>query len=480
MYWTDCVQELMAIKMEDDPGIKFNWAGLFMRLILYVFSLSLTLVSMAVEFTGPASWKLVNTNAVAEWQGGCKAKAGDDLLVLNGVAADRSKREVRLLAEAVGNSKGTIAEFLLVGPVSDRAYESALVTVASPGDIVKAVEFIGIKRGSCVDGTRFKFVPCGERFELFVRRLNEKGAKEESFSSLLEESTPDDPLYPAKGFVFAGGEWTDKGGREVCLTGSVPPCSVVSLYNESSVFDLPGQAAQSSVYGRLMMKEDLPYGTLLEVIVRPVSSELRVRPVEITAFVENDQLRLHTQCKPEKIDRKESVKEGIDWLRDQSGKGNDLFVTLSFDGEMTVSQARDAAALFDIINGNDVNLYGKQTDDVYYRAFLPQDSWRKREGRNPQPFEVHLSRGTDGTLEKKLVFIEEDWSVAGLEPKLTPKEYVFNKWSELEPLVVKAGGAENRVAVVFFFAPADMKLSEIMPGVNALSKRLPLVHIFAD
>ncbi len=110
---------------------------------------------------------------------------------------------------------------------------------------------------------------------------------------------------------------------------------------------------------------------------------------------------------------------------------------------------------------------------------LPQESWRKREGRNSQPFEVHLTRDGSGALKKSLVFIEEDWSVKGLDPKLTPQEYSFDDWAELEPLVIKAGGADNKVAVVFFFMPADMKLAEFMPGVNALSKRLPLVHIHA-
>jgi hypothetical protein len=89
-------------------------------------------------------------------------------------------------------------------------------------------------------------------------------------------------------------------------------------------------------------------------------------------------------------------------------------------------------------------------------------------------------RDSSGDLTRKMVFIEEDWSGEGLDPKLTPKEYPFSDWSELDPLVAKVGGGDNKVAVVFFFVPEDLKLSELMPGIQAVSKRLPLVHIFTD
>ncbi len=434
----------------------------------------------AAEFTGPSGWELINTNAVEKWQSACQKQAGADFLVQNGVAADKKKNEVRLLAEAVGHGTGTTTEFMLVGPVSDRAYESVAVTVASPLAIVKAVEFLGIKRGSCIDARKFQFVPCGERFQLFVRRLDGSDSKEEPFGSLLKESIPDDPLFPEDGFAFAGGEWEERNGKSLCLTETVPPCSVISLYNELSIFDMPRQAGQSAVYGRLTVKAALPYGTLLEIIARPVSGESTVLPLDITVQPDGGSFVLHTECVKLKINRSGTVKDAVGWLRSQSDLGKDLFVTLKFDKNLTVGQARDSAALFEIVSTSGVNLYGKGAAGVYYKAFLPQDEWRKRDGRNPQPFEVHVTRDENGTVKKKLVFIEEDWNVKGLDPKLTPREYPFKKWSELQPLVQKTGGEDNKVAVLFFFVPVDMKLCDFMPGINALKKRLPLVHVFSE
>jgi len=83
-------------------------------------------------------------------------------------------------------------------------------------------------------------------------------------------------------------------------------------------------------------------------------------------------------------------------------------------------------------------------------------------------------------LKKKLIFIEEDWTVEGLDPKLTPRDYPFESWDEFAPLVEKVGGADSKVHLLFVYAPADLPLSTFMPGVRDVSKRLFLVYVFGD
>ncbi len=448
-----------------------------MRLLISVIYLCSVFAAMAVEFTGPAEWALVNTNAVKRWQA---AQAGDQRLALPGVVADKAKREVRLLAEAVGHAAGTTTEFLLVGPGSNRGYEALAVTVADPGDIVRAAEFLGVRRGACVNGIQFKFWPFGERFQIFVRRLDRPEEDLVLLSTYLNDSQPESPLL-AEGFVFTGGAWSDAEGRAVCLTGRTQPGSVVSLYNESStIFDLTRQSSQSEVYGRLSVATAIAYGTLLEVVVRPLNTDAMVLPLAVTASAVDGAIQLRTQCAEPKIERSEQLEGAVVWLRSQAESGKDIFVTLSFDPELSVREAHSVASLFNLLDGSGIKLYGRESESLYFRALLPQESWRRREERNPQPFEIHLSRDGAGVLKKKLIFIEEDWSGEGLDPKLTLREYPFAEWADLEPLVIKAGGKENRVAVAFFFVPADMKLAELMPGVNAVRQRLPLVHIFAE
>ncbi|MFA6632642.1 MAG: hypothetical protein WCU90_10105, partial [Kiritimatiellia bacterium] len=209
----------------------------------------------AAGFTGPAEWRTVHTNAVAAWQDAQAhaVPAGD---VWRGVVADRQRREVRLLAEAVGHRVGITAEFLLVGPLSDRAYEAVAVTIALPGDIVRAVECLGLARGGCVGSRPFRFWPCGERVEATVRRLDVPGAPARPLRVLIDDKETAAPLVGEGGLVFTGARWEDA----TCRADTNMPSSVIALYNApDTVFDVPFQVGQSEVYGRLSLAEALPY-----------------------------------------------------------------------------------------------------------------------------------------------------------------------------------------------------------------------------
>ncbi|MDR2850346.1 MAG: hypothetical protein LBW77_07420 [Verrucomicrobiota bacterium] len=170
----------------------------------------------------------------------------------------------------------------------------------------------------------------------------------------------------------------------------------------------------------------------------------------------------------------------LGWLRGQAEAGREPFVTVAMADAMPLKRAADVARVFDLLDGKGVKLDGKTEGGLYPKAFLPLEKWRGHEGRNPQPFELHVTRGADGALAKKLVFIEEDWTVEGLDPKLTPREYPFAAWTELPALIEKTGGADSKVRLLFVFAPADLPLSVFMPGVRAVAERLPLVYVFGE
>ena len=446
-----------------------------MRLVmLFMF---LTLSAAAQDFDGPDVWAMVNTNAVRKWQKSQPVKA--DSLLLEGVIADKTKREVRLLVESTGQSEGTTVEFLVVAPGSDRAYEAVAVSVAMPDDIVKAVEFLGIKRGSCVDSMQFKYWPLGESFEVFVRRLDIEGAEECPLSSHLLDSEPDEALL-RNGVIFTAGEWSGKRAAASDKSGYQPPCSVISLFNDITVFDLPQRIRKDEAYGRITLAEEVPRGALMEVILRPTSAVSKLMPLVITARITDGEMMLDLKDAEGSIDRSEDIKSAMAWMQKQRELGKDLYLTLAFDENLSVKEARAIASVFRMLDGMGLKLHGRVEGGVYYRAFLPHESWRERKGRNPQPFEVHVKRDDAGKLQKKLIFIEEDWSVEGFDPKLTPKEYLFKKWSELLPLIATAGGKNNRSSILFLFVPLDMKLSEFMPVIRNLKNRLPLVHIFGE
>lgn len=442
----------------------------------FYFSLFIFQVS-AREFTGPTAWEFVSTNSISAWQAQQVAATSTNVQVWSGVIADREKREVRLLVEAVGHRPDTIIEFLIAAPQSNRAYESALMSVAKPSDIVRAMEWIGLPKGDVINGRQFRFWPKGERISATIRRLNETSESARPLQSVIKEVSTEAPLYGSGGLVFAGGTWKEND----CSVDHEQPCSVMALYNEEeTLFDLPLLASKGLAYGRSVLAVKMAYGDVLEVVIKPMllsDGGLRTTHLFLTAQPsDTKEPALVCQDPKGQVIKKGTLTEVMTWMKFLSERGEDLFVTLTMSEEMTVAQAVELARLFDLLDGKGIKLHGKTQDGLYPRAFLPQAAWRKREGRLPQPFEVYLLGETN-----RLTYIEEDWSGEGLDPKLTPKDYPFSDVSELPGLVKRVGDKDSKkVELLFVFAPRNAPLKKIMPAVRALSARLPLVYIFAE
>jgi len=437
-------------------------------------------IASAKDFTGPDAWQSVNTNAINAWQAAQRKNASATVHVWKGVSSDTQRKEVRLLVEAVGHPEGTVTEFLVVGPDSHHAYESATIAVAKPSDIVRAIESIGIPRGQGVQSRPFRFRPKGERVATTLRGLGAADGAEQPLHAVVKDSAKEDvPLFGPEGLVFVGGQ---RDEAHACLADSQQPSAIISLYNEAgALFDLPRQALQSTVYGRLSLSRKLPYGALYEIVLRPSwppDGQPRVREFALRAQRTDQVIQIVSSNLTERTVQIGTLAETLTTLKRASEKGRDLFVTLDLEDDLLLSEAMTVAHVFCMLDDKGIILDGRSETGLYPKAFLPQEKWRNREGRIPQPFELYVSRKPDGTCSRKLTFIEEDWSGEGLDPKLTPKEYPFADWQELPDLIRNAGGTDNKVEMLFVFAPADLPLSSFMPGVRSLAKRLPLVYVF--
>jgi hypothetical protein len=434
-------------------------------------------MASAKEFTGPTAWERVNTNAVKAWQVSQDAQKSETVRVWPGVVADTVRREVRLLVESIGHKDELIVEFLIVGPQSNRAYESATVSVANPSDIVRALESIGVPRGQGVDGRLFRFWPYGERISGTIRKLSDGVESARPLQSVIKDSKSELPLFGENGLVFTGGPWTDG----VCGADTQQPSSVIALYNEpDTLFDVPFLASKGAAYGRSVLAAKMEYGEVMEIVLKPMplpGGGLRAVVLYVTAQPSASQETMFV-CADKKgeVLKSGTLTEVLMWMKTLSDRGHDLFVTLTMSDELTVTQATDITRVFVLLDGQGIKLYGKTKEGLYPRAFLPQEDWRKRDGRTPQPFEVHLTGDT-----KKLTYIEEDWSGAGLDPKLAPKDYPFADVSELPSLVKRVGDKDSKkVELLFVFTSRNEPLKKIMPAVRVLSERLPLVYIFGE
>ena len=407
----------------------------------------------------PMDWRSVHPEAIAAWKSANKAT--------DGVVADAAAHTVRFLVEATGLAPDEPAEFFAIGPLSDRAYESLFVTVPSPAAIAAALEGVGVPRGVPPDVIGARLWPCGEKLTLAAKPVpvNEAGGSRAcgatatnaptlAFADLLDDTAAkEEGSALVAPFLYTGGA-RDATGAVVAATNI--PCAVFALYDHApSLLQLNGQFDQTTTYGRFRAKVAHPAGTLFELTLRwdGRTTVLR-RDVALTV---------------------PTLKEKLSALRADAA-AHDLFVRLSFGEGTTVGEAAEIAQALSLVDGKGLKMDGPPPGQFFFRAFLPDPSWRARPGRVFQPFEVHVS--ADGA--KKFVFVEEDWSGEGLDPVLKPHETPFADWTELPGLIGRTGEQGEKINVLFLFAPRGTPVASLTPVVSAVGDRLATFYVFGE
>ena len=417
-----------------------------------------TLACGAEPSRAPMDWKSVHPAAIAAWKEANRAP--------DGVAVDAAAHSVRILVEATGLGPADTVEFFAIGPLSDRAYESFFVTVASPAAIADAIERAGVPRGVPPDIAGARLWPCGEKLTLTATpvSMNEAGGSRScatatnapvlAFADLLvDKAEKEEGAILSAPVVYTGGA-RDASGAVVAATNI--PCAVFALYSHTpSLLQLNGQFDQSTVYGRFHAKKKWPAGSLFELALRwdGRTTVLR-RDVELTV---------------------PTLKEKLMALRADAA-AHDLFVRMSFGGGTTVGEAAEIAGALSLVDGKGLKMDSPPPGKFFFRAFLPDPAWRERPGRMFQPFEVHVA--ADGA--KKFVFVEEDWSGEGLDPVLKPRETPFSDWSELSGLIARTGEQGAKINVLFLFAPRATPVSALTPAVSAVGDRIGTFYVFGE
>ena len=124
------------------------------------------------------------------------------------VSADAASRSVSISAKATGITENAPVEFLLVGPDSDRDYESVFVTELSADEIAKAFEKAGSPRGTSINERACRFWPAGCRVSV-----------EPSPWNYVSDCEGPDGLLPV---TYTGGE-RDAYGTPAAATNMPPP-----------------------------------------------------------------------------------------------------------------------------------------------------------------------------------------------------------------------------------------------------------------
>ena len=129
--------------------------------------------------------------------------------------------------------------------------------------------------------------------------------------------------------------------------------------------------------------------------------------------------------------------------------------TPDFPADKTLAEAVKYAKAVQMLDTRTSKVNGFKDGQFFYQAFLPKEQWKDRKERLVQPIEVQVTATNVVTT-----VIDEDWSVDGPDPKLTPRVVDFDQAFKEK---------EKATNVVFFFAPGDTKLERLYE----LKKRIP-------
>jgi hypothetical protein len=417
-------------------------------------------------------------------------KGNADIMVSRGLVADRRTRRIDLLAVSTGVAKNSPVEFLLVSPESGHDYEALAIAAVDPSTVHEALTFIGLEPGRSVNSSELEFWPKGERVTIsFACRETNYWEGRIAAENLVRDSVSGNSM-PSSGFVFVGSHWftPQNSTNRQCLADVTEPHSIASLYNEmGTVLDLPGQATQGAVYGTRLANPEyvLPANTLLDIRIVPerVPGAPRVREMILSiSAVPHAQpglagVRGSLKEDNKSVFRDRAMSEVLRHFSNLVEKEFDPFVVFSFDGHITMEQAKAVSEVLSSLEGErGIRIEPPPQGQLYYKAFLPNEKHRNRGDRHAQPWELHLysSSSTNRTL---LTHIEEIWKDDSIYPELKPTNFHVGEASELRALIDKHGPG---LPVILVFAEAKVTHAELMHMLAPVMSTHGTVHVFVD
>lgn len=443
-------------------------------------ALSLMIASVAVAQEEPSpvdqgsyqAAKAATQKLIAEKK---KQFANDpDKLVLDSLVADRKAKRVDLYGCATSLAETDPIEFFITPVSSGKDYESLVVVWAQPSEVHKALEFIGLKPGRPINFMTNHHWPRGPRVVVKVEGKGEPVRIEE----MAIDTESKKPL-PLTGMVFTGSfTHTDENGQKHYAADMVDSKAIAPNYNDPvAVLDVPRRLAQAEVYGFQRPNPDhaMKVGTPVTVILEPATEDeaVALRDLKIDIDSKDGDLRYTITEGDAPLTRATSLAELLAGFAKLADGKSDLFTNATVGPDVPVHELRKIyALLMSIEQDRGLKLDPPANGELFHRAFFPQESWRTREGRLGEPWELFLTRD-NGKIAAKLernVEIFEPQQRTELQKFETPTPEAFVKtvndnvsqWSQ----------------VIFVYPPKDITYGELMTWVRPVLATYPRVFVF--
>ena len=415
-----------------------------------------------------------------------KQHAGNaDVLVNGAIIANKKTQTVTIRAMSTSVNENDPVEFWLTPAESGKEYESLAVAFVKPSDVHKALEYIGLKAGQPVNYDKNRFWTRGPRV-MVQYTLNVNG-KEETVRAeqLMLDVNTNQPLTK-RTFMFTGsfqmpGDDKDKAPKYAADFVDTRP--ILPNYNDpAAVLDTPMRAMQSAVYGSLRInpKYAQKMGSMITITISPAPADEQTveKTIVVSASADDGQIKYAI------ADDKGAAQSTHDTLAaltvklaELAGAKTDLFASIIVDDRMRVTDVRKLYTVLQSLesdNGLRLDPVAEQVS-LFYRAFFPDEQWRKREDRLGEPFELHLTR-VNGVVQGKLERMIDNPDQTGIQPTLLQ---TFDAATPEMCQKALTDHASQWSRVIFVFPPSDLTYKELCSYVLPNLEQYPRIFVFA-
>ena len=452
----------------------------------------------------PAGHEKNRQLAASAYQANLKKHADDtNILVLPGLVANKRKQRVEVTAESAGLKEGAPCEFTVVGETSQHAYEALLISFAQPSAVHQALKFIGKEPGEPVDPEALRFWARGECFQLSILRGDEPPIRLEKL--FVDRRTG--KTLPESGFRFIGSRMApapNDPGKKAYAADVYQPMAIVSLFNSTySVLEVPYTADKGGVYQNTSInpEQKLDDDGLLTLVIEPlnkgdarrakdlvleVQAAQPAAPASVTGLQRLNCLSFQLKDAATVLNHKPNLSSVMESLAPLDRKRNDYFLTVRFGDEIDLGSAQELAKILAIIDcERGVRVEPPPTNQLYYKAFMPDRELLDREARFYHPWELALSE-KDGDVSGRLLRINSVYRNGATKSELeitevplaSPQE--FRKELEAEAERTKKAKTMAKPPVIMVFAPASLKYGQLMKFLELALPTHKTIHVYVD
>jgi hypothetical protein len=164
-------------------------------------------------------------------------------------------------------------------------------------------------------------------------------------------------------------------------------------------------------------------------------------------------------------------------------QGHDPFVSLRFADDLKLSAIHEVCRLVaSIETETGIRVEPPRAGELFYMAFVPNETFRQRAKRLSQPPELHLAV-KEGKVSGTLVHIDQTWTGGSLKPQLSTRECPvtgpLSLRTELDKEIKRiAGKKELPHDAILVFAPPSLGHKPLMDFVKPALSTHPMMHVF--